>query len=304
MLSIAPNLPRNLRVLDLCTGVGCIPLPFQHQLSRRRPDTLLRMVGVDISPDALQLARDNTERVLRDAREEYNVLPPQTQALEQIKYIPADVLGKSPDHPTLEAALVLKPALNPGESRVTKGLRAYTAKTFHILICNHPYISPSDFLRTTSRSVREFEPELALVPPPNSAISHEEEGDVFYPRLLEIAHQAKAIMVLFEVADLSQALRVARIARRLGKELAHEHARMEVPFPDRVGWDEIQIWRDEPGKVGAIEESQTIDGFEVIGRGNGRSVFYSKHHVRDWFSSSDKLRLREQIIELSTQGTS
>jgi hypothetical protein len=65
-------------------------------------------------------------------------------------------------------------------------------------------------------------------------MSHSEQGGVFYLRLLEIAHQVRAMMVLLEVADLSQALRFARMARRLGQELAQEHAKMQDPCPDRI----------------------------------------------------------------------
>lgn len=44
-------------LLDLCTGSGCVAVAF----SRRRPTW--RVVGVDISEDAVDVARDNAERV-------------------------------------------------------------------------------------------------------------------------------------------------------------------------------------------------------------------------------------------------
>jgi hypothetical protein len=47
---------------------------------------------------------------------ECNVSQPQTQALERIKYTIADILDRSPDHPTPKAALGLKSALKLGES--------------------------------------------------------------------------------------------------------------------------------------------------------------------------------------------
>ncbi|BEJ16141.1 hypothetical protein CspHIS471_0507460 [Cutaneotrichosporon sp. HIS471] len=51
LASILPSRP--LRVLDLCTGSGCIPLLLAHL----RPD--LTAVGVDISPDAIALSNEN-----------------------------------------------------------------------------------------------------------------------------------------------------------------------------------------------------------------------------------------------------
>ncbi|KAK4987911.1 hypothetical protein LTR66_007466 [Elasticomyces elasticus] len=93
---------------------------------------------------------------------------------------------------------------------------------------NPPYISPLEFDNTTSRSVRNFEPKIALVPPSDAALSGIDQGDVFYPRLLAIAEEVGAKLVLLEVADLTQARRVATMA-----------------YKQRV-WDGIEIWRDDP----------------------------------------------------------
>lgn len=121
-----------------------------------------------------------------------------------------------------------------------------------LLISNPPYISPSAYWKTTMRSVRKFEPKLALVPPPRSKFDDTQQGDMFYPRLLKIAEEVEAKIVLLEVADLEQALRVARLAQKLNT------------------FDGIEIWRDDPD----VSASQpTIeDGFQVYGEGNGRSV--------------------------------
>ena len=53
--AVAPT--RNLRVLDLCTGSGCIPLLLCHLWPAGT-----HAVGVDISPDAIWLATDNAVR--------------------------------------------------------------------------------------------------------------------------------------------------------------------------------------------------------------------------------------------------
>ena len=49
---------RPVRVLDLCTGSGCIPLLLCHLW----PQGSTRAVGVDVSPHAIRLATDNTSR--------------------------------------------------------------------------------------------------------------------------------------------------------------------------------------------------------------------------------------------------
>ena len=121
-----------------------------------------------------------------------------------------------------------------------------------IIISNPPYISPRGYVRETHRSVRNWEPKLALVPcsssysctldgdiskssssslsssSPSSSSSSSamsasyqtDSGlnqdvaiaDLFYPRLFSIANQVNAKVVLVEAGDLAQAGRVARLA--------------------------------------------------------------------------------------------
>lgn len=49
------NLPRNGRLLDLCTGSGCLPIAILNN----RPD--VSAIAVDVSEDALKFARKNAE---------------------------------------------------------------------------------------------------------------------------------------------------------------------------------------------------------------------------------------------------
>lgn len=49
------NLPRNGRLLDLCTGSGCLPIAILNN----RPD--VSAIAVDVSEDALKYARKNAE---------------------------------------------------------------------------------------------------------------------------------------------------------------------------------------------------------------------------------------------------
>jgi release factor glutamine methyltransferase len=53
LVEVALDLPEGARVLDLCTGGGAVALAVKDE----RPD--LELAGSDISPDALDLAREN-----------------------------------------------------------------------------------------------------------------------------------------------------------------------------------------------------------------------------------------------------
>ncbi|EGP90183.1 uncharacterized protein MYCGRDRAFT_36358 [Zymoseptoria tritici IPO323] len=245
-----------LRVLDLCTGTGCIPLLFHHELytSNASTSTTLELVGVDISTSALSVARENLiHQIAHAARAQPTAHSKRTRSLNQIGFVQADILASSPSTES-SGPLPLNEALGRLYSGETE------PPTFDILISNPPYISPSAYLRTTTRSVRNFEPKLALVPPsptPSSSGDDETIGDAFYPHLWRLAEQVKAKVCLFEVSDLQQAKRVAAMAVEHGK------------------WDVVEIWRDEPGARSEAVEELHVGGRSVgvRGAGNGRSVF-------------------------------
>lgn len=222
--------PEHLRVLDLCTGTGCIPLLFHHEMfnSGEHSPRAATFIGADISPQALALAKQNKAIQLREQGTSFGGNTARMQSLRSMRFVQADVLADSPSLPE---------------------------KHFDVLISNPPYISSSSFLRTTTASVRRYEPKLALVPAQHSAM---EDGDAFYPRLLDIASQVQAKVLLFEVADLDQAKRVAEMVLQ------------------RAVWDGVEIWRDEPGVSGSKtgEDAVVVDGRDigVRGEGNGRSV--------------------------------
>ncbi|KAI5207605.1 hypothetical protein E4T38_03318 [Aureobasidium subglaciale] len=141
-----------------------------------------------------------------------------------------------------------------------------------ILISNPPYISPQAFKHTTTRSVKRYEPKLALVPNSLDAKTHadNEIGDVFYPRLLDIAKQVEAKVVLFEVADLEQASRVAAMAHK------------------QAIWTGIEIWRDDPAHRTSSEDTTTPTGVKILGTGNGRSVLLYRGDAEIWLRDPEK----------------
>lgn len=228
-----------LRILDLGTGTGCIPLLLHACLFRSISD--LQLVGIDIAPKAIALARKNLQWNV--ARHNLDI-----SARRQISF-------------------------QLGDIRETNILQhKVLGKDWDIVISNPPYISPEAFNTDTSRSVRNFEPGLALMPPSKydtgsgGMIKHDylnNEGDTLYPAILNIAKNANTKLVVLEVSDLSQAIRVASIALKL------KH------------WDSVEVWRDSLN----FDQSQAVDGevllnqlvvegHEVLlrGTGNGRAV--------------------------------
>ncbi|KAH7411715.1 S-adenosyl-L-methionine-dependent methyltransferase [Phaeosphaeria sp. MPI-PUGE-AT-0046c] len=242
----ANNLPAELRVLDLCTGTGCIPLLFQHELSSRRPDIRLSTLGVDVSGKALNLAALNRQRLSNATH---------NQSAAQLELVKADILLD----PFADRDYGTPPLKNVLNYRKLPNF-------WDILISNPPYISPLSYWKTTTRSVRTFEPKLALVPPQRTGQDDIKQGDLFYPRLLEIARDVEAKIVLLEVADLAQATRVAQHAQELDI------------------FDGVEIWRDDP--AASVDASIGDSGIKIIGKGNARSVFCWRQNGSSWLGKA------------------
>lgn len=139
-----------------------------------------------------------------------------------------------------------------------------------VLVCNPPYVSDWAFARQSARSVRNYEPKIAQVPAERhrggTSGAHWPE-DVFYARLLDIAVRLRPRVMLFEVGDLSQALRVAEMA------LGHEGLAGCGP---KVS---VEVWRDWPDAAPEEDEETSAEVFgasrevHIKGSGHGRSVF-------------------------------
>lgn len=210
------------RILDLCTGTGCISLLLHSLLYNRLPD--LEIHGVDISSRALTLARQNLEQNLKNNR-----LNP--QAIGQITFHYADLLSQG--------------WVKQDES-------------YDLVISNPPYISSEGYWTDTARSVRIYEPKLALVPRDIVGNCSILPADIFYPEILKIGVSTCPKVVLMEVADLQQASRVAKLAIQTRN------------------WKTVEIWRDWPDQEPDPDEQRelVIHGTCVLikGSGHGRSV--------------------------------
>jgi methylase of polypeptide subunit release factors len=248
--------------LDLCTGTGCIPLLFHHELFNQSNFELNigHIIGVDISQRALKLAEENKTHCVQNAQthrsSSANI---NLSILRDMQFLKADILAEHSDPSSVMSKLKKAQGIRPSNP------------TYDVLISNPPYISTSAFHRTTSASVRKYEPKLALVPPvPIASVNQatEDDGDLFYPKLYELATRLDTKVVLFEVADMEQALRVAGLADG--------------------DWDVVEIWRDDPSSGGGEVESVDVGEGEarrrvgVRGVGNGRSVVAYRGEGSRW----------------------
>ncbi|QSS62546.1 hypothetical protein I7I51_02283 [Histoplasma capsulatum] len=163
-----------LRIVDLCTGTGCIPLLLHSLLSPVFPK--LQICGVDISTRALRLARENLKHniALGTLSE---------RARDEVSFVKGDVLsGQS------ELSGLYTSSVTPASKTAAAAAAAAAAAepeinpVITILLSNPPYISPAQFANgTTARSVRRYEPKLALVPPARGPI-HRQQQEHPHPR--------------------------------------------------------------------------------------------------------------------------
>ncbi|KAK4963227.1 hypothetical protein LTR10_000855 [Elasticomyces elasticus] len=238
-----------LRVLDICTGSGCIPLLFHHDFYKNKKDhhTKLELVGVDLSGIALRLAMRNRDIQLKSQLHSSSL---SFQALEAMDFLGADVMEDDGFCPSVLEALSWRSSQT-------------TSPKCDVLMSNPPYISAEAFETTTEPSVRLFEPRMALVPKPAHLISSPHDGDIFYPRIVALADQLEAKVMLLEVADIEQASRVAAIVSK-----SH--------------WDGIEIWRDEPATAALTTVTIDPSTVRVRGDGHGRSVFAYRGAATTW----------------------
>ena len=258
---------QKLRVFDLCTGTGCIPLLFCHEfhnspLSAECILPKLDIAGFDVSEDALALARTNHASMISRPREQTVHQARFSKALRNMQFIQANVLRRNSSPEELGALPTFRQALGTYfRDRLGTKQILESVKDNDIWISNPPYISPEDYVKTTSQSVRDFEPKTALVPPATHTTKMQippttgDEGDRFYQDVLEQGMELRCKVVLFEVADMKQAKRIATLAQ------SQSH------------WHNIEIWRDEPSAKVKKDYFVVHDKIITIrGFGNGRSV--------------------------------
>lgn len=183
---VAPSRMRPIRLLDLCTGSGCIPLLLCHLW----PPGSVRAFGVDIAEEAVQLASDNATACGFHVSAED---PPST-ARNTFRPLLADVRARD---------FVRTPGLCP---------------PFHVMTSNPPYIPKREY-DELPRSVRDYEDRRALLGDPDAG---KEDGDglTFYRDIAALVARDDVLVddgVLAVEVGKGQAQDVERILRDEGR---------------------------------------------------------------------------------------
>jgi methylase of polypeptide subunit release factors len=191
-----PEAPKAvLRVLDLCSGSGCISLLLASLLGPpiASPQLQVEVCGLDISPDAVSLANQNLKRNIDRGHLHGNV--------------------ESNVHTSFRKADIFDP----------QELALHADGHFDIIISNPPYVSASEYLSpVVTRSVRNWEPKNALMPNSNMDIRWPKvlAGNIFYRQLLEFhgspsPGKLSSNVLIMEVGSKVQAIGVIMMVHEL-----------------------------------------------------------------------------------------
>ena len=145
-----------LKILDLCTGSGCIGISVAKHLPYEE------LLLLDLSEKALAVAKKNAEKHLRG----------------NVELLQSDLLKELPRY--LEET---KSGEGLPEEGGCKGCKEVCQKRYSLLLSNPPYIVRS-VIPTLEREVSEYEPKMAL--------DGGEDGLLFYRR---IAKEAKDVLL-------------------------------------------------------------------------------------------------------------
>lgn len=146
---VMKHLHDGMRILDMCTGSGCILLSLLHYSND------CEGVGVDLSGQALSVAEENYER-LRARRPDMKARFLEGDLFAALKR------GKATDG--VEAAEASDGAGASGDGNVAHGRNGTelgNAERFDVIVSNPPYIK-TDVIDTLMPEVREHEPLMAL----------------------------------------------------------------------------------------------------------------------------------------------
>ena len=187
-------------MLDLCTGTGCIPILLSHL--RRQAGGITLAYGVDISTDAVLLARENaTDQSLTPSSSLECIASHDGDPEASTEVVETDELGGGTNHnrettepiPTSTVDDVRGSALDVIHADVlqenfVQGVLSRMRPPFDVITSNPPYI-PLDEYERLPNSVREWEDRRALL---GDLLTHRSgdgckgRGLMFYHRIAEI----------------------------------------------------------------------------------------------------------------------
>ncbi len=183
------NLHDGMRILDMCTGSGCILISLLHYSND------CEGVGADISEEALAVARENAEKLLDagHSREDAEKLLDAGHSRENAEKLPD--AGEDGSE-------------TGGICFVCSDLFAGISGKFDVIVSNPPYIR-KDVIGTLMPEVREYEPLQAL--------DGGEDGLVFYRKMIEESRKYLygGGMLFFEIG-YDQGSEVSRLMEQAG----------------------------------------------------------------------------------------
>jgi len=218
-------------MLDLCTGTGCIPILLSHL--RRQAGGITVAYGVDISTDAVSLARENATDQSLTPSSGLDCITPRGGNLEgSTELVETGELGGRANHCRGTADNGRKSVLAVIQADVLQEnfVRVVLSRTeapFNVITSNPPYVTLDEYERLPS-SVKEWEDQRALLgdlPTHGSRDCSRGRGLMFYHRIAQIvsAHGVLAPngVVVLEVGH-TQAEEVQEILRETGRVSATE----------------------------------------------------------------------------------
>jgi release factor glutamine methyltransferase len=143
------------RIVDVGTGTGCIALALAKELPEAH------ITAVDVSEDALRLARHNAEAL---------------GLAQRVQFLHSDLLEVFTSHGPVPLALFIPSAVEGSEAEGSgvegsracpersRGITSHESRPFDLIVSNPPYVSP-DQAAQLPREVREHEPPAALFSP-------------------------------------------------------------------------------------------------------------------------------------------
>ena len=245
---------KKFRILDLCTGTGCIALllcsilkPVNKGFLALPSDLEIEILGVDNSCDAIELARKNLKYNISQ-----NHLRP--DAIHSVSFRNLDILKLAKNIRRTRGKLKLRRLLNaaPSEARVEQNSKS--TAPWDMVVANPPYVDPKDYEPggETEPSVRDYEPKEALVPVAPSRFQSASvlQSDLFYWPLYRIADAVGAQLLLMEVGDQDQAARVCEM-------IAHNRGHDKVKRQYRA---RVESWKDDGSvKIHSTRRTSSTD---------------------------------------------
>lgn len=179
---VLKELHDGMRILDMCTGSGCILISLLHYSNG------CGGVGVDISEEALKIARENAERLLKQGQShEISVLQEQMSRDDF-----AEKLEQACDGADKETECQNDYVSDARFTFLQSDLFESVTGKYDFIVSNPPYIR-SDVIPTLMPEVKDHEPMQAL--------DGTEDGLFFYRRITDESRRflVRGGMLYFEI---------------------------------------------------------------------------------------------------------